>query len=170
MRNTTTIAIRELSRAITLALILAVAACDGRPLLYNLVPSEQDLQSIALFQQIDTAGKGQITIAEADAYFVHWFAELDRNHDGFLDDAEAAGALPLFGWKIGSEVVFHLDINGDGKLSQHEFSRLALRLFTRDTNRDGILTLAEVKVPPGDDYVSAHQNPAAISTVQTIGH
>ena len=162
MRTATTIAI--------LVIGLGLAACDGRPLLYNLAPSEQDLQCIALFQQIDAAGKGQVTSGEADAYFVRRFAELDRNHDGFLDDAEAAGALPLFGWKTGTDVVFHLDINGDGKLSQQEFSRLALRLFTRDANRDGILTLAEVKVPPGDNYVSAHENPAAVSTVQTIGH
>jgi hypothetical protein len=161
MRNMTTIA--------TL-LALALAACDGRPLLYSLVPSDQDLQSIALFQQIDAAGKGQLSRAETDAYFKRRFSELDRNHDGFLEEGEAAGALPLFGWKTGADVVFHLDINGDGKLSPDEFGRLALRLFTRDTNQDGILTLAEVKVPPSDDYVAPRENAAANSTVKTIGH
>ena len=150
----------------TLAALLALAACDGRPLLYNLAPSDQDLQCLALFQTIDTKHAGQLTRQETDAYFQRRFTELDANHDGFLDDTEAAGALPLFGWKTGAEAVFHLDINGDGKLSLDEFSRLSLRLFTRDTNRDGILTLAEVKVPPGDDFVSAHENPAAISVVK----
>ncbi len=151
------------------ALGLTIAACDGRPLLYNLAPSAQDLECLALFQRIDTGGKGQLSRAETDAYFKRRFAELDRNHDGFLDDEEANGALPLLGWKTGADVVFHLDINGDGKLSPDEFGRLALRLFTRDTNQDGILTLAEVKVPPSDDFVSPHENAAANSTVKTIG-
>jgi hypothetical protein len=146
--------------------LLMLAGCDGRPLLYSIAPSQQDLDCLAAFQMIDTAGKGQLTRAEVDGYFKQRFAELDRNHDGFLDETEAAGAVPVFGMKTGANMVFRLDINGDGKLSQDEFLRLSNYLFTRDDNRDGILTLAEVKTPPADTYMAPRENPAAVSTVR----
>ena len=153
----------------TLVLALALAGCDGRPLLYSLAPSRLDLQVLALFQTIDAGSKGQLTRAEVDDYFKRRFAQLDTNHDGFLDETEAAGALPLMGMTSGSNMVFRLDINGDGKLSPEEFGRLANYLFTRDANRNGVLTLAEVKVPPSDDFVAARENPAAVSTVRADG-
>lgn len=156
-------------RAALLAMMMALAGCDGRPLLYNLAPSQLDLQVLALYQTIDTGNKGQLTRAEADAYFKRRFIELDANHDGFLDEAESSAALPVMGMKSGADMVFRLDINGDGKLSADEFGRLANYLFTRDTNRDGVLTLAEVKVPPADDDVAARENPAAVSTVRADG-
>lgn len=154
-------------RLASLAALLVLAACDGRPLLYSLAPSQTDLDCLAAFQMIDTAGKGQLTRAEVDSYFKARFLALDRNHDGFLDEAEASGAVPVFGMKTGANMVFRLDINGDGKLSQDEFLRLSNYLFTRDDNRDGILTLTEVKTAPADTYMAPRDNPAAVSTVRT---
>lgn len=50
-------------------------------------------------------------------------------------------------------MLFRLDINGDGRLSVEEFLHLSDYLFVRDENKDGILTLTEVKTPPAENYV-----------------
>ena len=133
----------------------ALPGCDGRPLLSQIMPSQTDLDCLAAFEMIDAAHKGQLTREETDAYFKRRFGELDVNHDGFLDETEAQRAVPIFGMKTGANMVFRLDINGDGRLSQDEFVRLSNYLFTRDYNRDGVLTLAEVKMPPTDNFVAA---------------
>ena len=77
-----------IQKLLTICTLLALAACDGRPLLYSIVPSQQDMQVLALFQMIDTGNKGQLTRAETDAYFKRRFAELDRNHDGAITGDE----------------------------------------------------------------------------------
>ena len=151
----------------TLAAALLLAACDGRPLLYQLAPSQTDIECLQAFQTIDTANKGQLTRAEVDAYFARRFTELDRNHDGILDPTEAAGAVPIFGFKTGPDLIFHLDLNGDGKLTADEFVKLSNYLFTRDSNRDGILTLAEVKTPLSDDYMAPREQKAAVETIRS---
>jgi EF-hand domain pair len=137
-------------RNLAASLLLGLAACDGRPLLYQVMPSAEDIGCINAFQMIDVQNKGQLTRAEVEAYFARRFRELDRNRDGFLDADEAQLITPIFRFKSGQDLIFHIDINGDGKLSADEFARLTEFLFTRDANRDGILTLAEVKMPPPD--------------------
>ena len=149
------IGMRVVTAGASVALAILMTACDGRPLLYQLAPSDSDLAVLAVFQRIDSAHAGQLTRQQADDYFRARFVELDRNRDGFLDEQEAAGAVPVFGFKTGSAMVFSLDINGDGRLSLDEFLRLSNYLFTRDLNRDGILTLAEVKTPPTDSFVAS---------------
>jgi len=146
-----------------IAASLSLAACDGRPLLYQVAPSETDISTLAAFQQIDTANKGQLTRAEIDAYFKQRFAQLDRDHDGFIEEAEAQPLLPILGMKTPSELIFRLDFSGDGKLSESEFLRLTNFLMTRDYNKDGILTLVEVKTPPSDTYVEASSNKPGLS-------
>lgn len=152
---------------ITAATALLLAACDGRPLLYQLSPSQTDIECLQVFQMIDTANKGQLTRAEIDAYFNRRFTELDRNHDNFLDPSEAAGAVPIFGFKTASALIFSLDFNSDGKLSPEEFLKLSNYLLTRDYNHDGILTLAEVKIPPSDDYMAPREQKAAVETIRS---
>ena len=129
-----------------------LAACNGRPLLYQLAPSDTDLEALAAFQMIDSGNTGQLTRKQVDDYFRRRFTELDRNRDGFLDAAEAQAALPLLGMTSGSSMIFRLDLNGDGRLSADEFVQLSNYLFLRDADRDGVLTLTEVKTPPVDSY------------------
>ena len=143
-----------------LAVSLLAAACNGRPLLYQIAPSDSDLEALAAFQMIDTAKTGQLTRKQVDDYFRRRFTELDRNKDGYLDAIEAQAALPLLGMTSGASMIFRLDMNGDGKVSVDEFVALSNTLFLRDADRDGVLTLVEVKTPPVDSYVpvSAQKN------------
>jgi Ca2+-binding EF-hand superfamily protein len=138
-----------------LAAVVLTTACDGRPLLYNIVPSDSDREVLAAFRTIDTASSGQLTRAQADDYFKRRFSELDANRDGFLDEAELKGMVPIFQFKTAPAMLFSLDMKSAGRLSRDDFLRLSVYLFTRDTNRDGILTLAEVKTPPTDGYVAS---------------
>lgn len=139
--------------AITSILALMAGGCTGRPLLYQIAPSEQDQACIAAFQMIDTAGKGQLTRAEVDDYFRRRFSELDRNRDGFITNDEAGAGVPILGMNTAREMVLRLDGNMDGKLSLDEFMTISNYLFVRDENRDGVLTSAEVKTPPVEHYV-----------------
>jgi len=66
---------------------------------------------------------------QALEYYRHWFAELDRNGDGFLDASELEAALPLMYAKTGKELLTSLDRNSDGKLSVSEFTVIANWLF-----------------------------------------
>lgn len=45
------------------------------------------------------------------------FAELDRNHDGFVDSSETAGLEAL------ASTFARADRNGDGRLDRHEFAQ-----------------------------------------------
>lgn len=147
------------------ACILPLSACSGRPLLYQLAPSETDQETIAAFQTIDTARKGQLTRQEVDDFFRRRFAELDRNRDGFLDAAEAQPATPLLSMKSGRDMVFRLDANLDGRLSLDEFLTLSNYLFVRDENNDGVLTLAEVRTPPVETYKTVGKTSPGLETV-----
>ena len=138
---------------VAFACILLLAGCDGRPLLYQIAPSETDLECLAAFQLIDATNSGRLTRQQVDDYFKQRFAELDRNRDGFLDKDELRGVVPILGMTSPVNMMFRLDINGDGKLSLDEFLKLANYLFVRDENNDGVLTLTEVKTPPVTSFV-----------------
>lgn len=66
---------------------------------------------------------GRITAPEALRSIT--FAELDRNHDGYVDSSETAGLEAL------ASTFARADANGDGRLDRHEFARARATLERR---------------------------------------
>lgn len=52
----------------------------------------------------------------------NYFAQIDTNGDGFLDEAEIAAYFETMGQPVPAELWEHEDKNGDGKVSWDEFS------------------------------------------------
>jgi Ca2+-binding EF-hand superfamily protein len=90
------------------------------------------------FAETDTNHDGRIDLAEFHERIVDVFYFTDTNKDGFLSPEEYA-RLPF----SGSFTV--ADINGDGKLSLHEFVAVRFHQFlAADANHDCELSLEEV--------------------------
>jgi hypothetical protein len=126
---------------------LVLAGCQSELLTGSAAPtgpSPDTLEYVAQFKRVDSAGKGSITIDQATAYYTKLFAELDTNHDGFLDAKELQPLIPLMRAKSGSELLSMLDRNGDNKLSQKEFVVLVNWLFQRAKRADE-MTLADAQ-------------------------
>ena len=117
-------------RATTMAIALAVASCQaGVGEKASGPPSPERLEYINEFKKIDKANRGQITLEEATAYYSARFAELDRNHDGFLDEHELEPMIPIMNARSARELLLKLDRNSDNRLSRTEFLILANWLF-----------------------------------------
>jgi Ca2+-binding EF-hand superfamily protein len=117
-------------RATTMALALAVAGCQaGVSEKASEPPSPERLQYINEFKKIDKANRGTITLEEATAYYSARFTELDRNHDGFLDEHELEPLIPIMNTRSARELLLKLDRNSDNRLSRKEFLILANWLF-----------------------------------------
>ena len=116
-------------RATTMAIALAVAGCQAGVEKANEPPSPERLEYINEFKKIDKANRGRITLEEATAYYSARFTELDRNHDGFLDEHELEPLIPIMNARSARELLLKLDRNSDNKLSRKEFLILANWLF-----------------------------------------
>jgi hypothetical protein len=125
----------KLATATTIALCLEVAACQsGQGGKAAELVSPARLEYVAEFKKIDSNGKGRITMEEAIAYYSARFAELDKNHDGFLDAQEVEPLIPVMNARSGKELLFKLDRNSDNKLSQSEFLVIVNWLFQLASN------------------------------------
>jgi hypothetical protein len=131
--------------AATMALGLAASACQsGLSSTVAAPPSQARLEYVNEFKKIDAAGKGHITLEEATAYYGARFAELDKNHDGFLDAEELEPLIPIMNARSGKELLFKLDRNSDNRLSKAEFLVIANWLFQLARSQNE-LTLADVE-------------------------
>jgi Ca2+-binding EF-hand superfamily protein len=104
-------------------------------------------------KQADTNGDGMISRDEAKALprILEHFDEIDANHDGQI----TADELRAFHEKMRGEKGKHLgamfkklDTDGDGRISRAEAQaapRLAERFDAIDANKDGFITMDEMK-------------------------
>jgi len=118
----------RIANAIAVTQCLLMASCQAG-LSISAAPAPGRVPFVTEFKRIDVANSGRITMEQALEYYRHWFAELDRNGDGFLDASELEAALPLMYAKTGKELLTSLDRNSDGKLSVSEFTVIANWLF-----------------------------------------
>lgn len=103
---------------------------------------------IELFEQADANRDGVVSRDEYLAARVAKFDSLDRNHDGYLTDAD----FPRLG-KMGGERADKLremlqkaDTNHDGKVSREEFRNAGTPIFDlADANHDGVIDKAELQ-------------------------
>ena len=124
----------RLAAATALALCLTALGCQTGLVEKAAEPSPERLEYIREFKKIDSAGKGHITIDQATAYYSARFTELDRNHDGFLDERELEAIVPIMNARSGRELLLKLDRNSDNRLSRSEFLVLANWLFQLASN------------------------------------
>lgn len=86
-----------------------------------------------------------VWLARAKARNAAAFAQLDQDHNGSLSADEFArliGQPPVFN---GQPVITRMDTNHDGQVSREEFRAAGAVDFDKlDTNKDGILTPAEI--------------------------
>jgi hypothetical protein len=136
----------NLTTAAILGQCLVLVACQSGQVE---TPTPERLEYVAQFKKIDTAGKGQITLDQATAYYNSLFNELDRNRDGFLDANELEPLIPVMGAKSGAALLAKLDRNSDNRVSRQEFSTVANWLFQLARSPTSMsLEEAQRNVPP----------------------
>ncbi len=118
----------------------------------------------------DANGDNSITRAEVDALRAEMFAWMDRNSDGFLDQADASPVRQRLrarheearaeqgdendrrgrrghrrGGRGGDGPGGHMDADEDGRISRDEYLGRESRIFARlDTDEDGVITPDEL--------------------------
>jgi hypothetical protein len=133
-----------------LAQCFLIGACQsGQGAKVAEAPSAERLEYVTQFKKIDTAGKGHITLDQANAYYTTLFAELDRNRDGYLDARELEPLIPIMGAKSANDLLAKLDRNSDNRVSRGEFLVISNWLFQLARNpKDMQLEEALRNVPP----------------------
>jgi len=138
---------RSRTLAVVVGFALAQIACQSDFLggSTSSTSSSSDTQEYTTqFRKVDAAGKGSITLDQANSYYAQLFTQLDTNRDGFLDANELQPLVPLMRARTGGELLQMLDRNGDGKLSQKEFLVITNWLFQRAKSAN-VMTLADAQ-------------------------
>ncbi len=123
----------------TLAALVLVATATA-------ATAQTDSRLLERLRAADSNGDSAISRAELIAYRATNFTRIDRNGDGALTDDD----IPFFMRGRGGPVDIaslkaQFDRNRDGRVSRDEFVNGPTLMFDlADTNRDGILTRAEL--------------------------
>lgn len=103
---------------------------------------------VEMIRQADANHDGLISRDEFMSARAARFDKMDRNHDGYLDDAD----LPRFvSSRTGAADKFHAaiqmaDADHDGKVGREEFVDAGSRMFDMiDVNRDGAIDQGELQ-------------------------
>ena len=114
-------------------------------LLSSCVVLAQGRDSSAL-EQADANHDGKVTKQEYNDARAALFARMDRNGDGFIDDADSRAGGNERGQRAAKALRGRIDSNGDGKISKEEFVNAPTMLFDKfDANKDGVLDATELE-------------------------
>ena len=114
-------------------------------LLSNCVVLAQGREGPAL-EQADANHDGKVTKQEYVDARAAQFSRMDRNGDGFIDDADAREGGNERGQRAAKALRGRIDSNGDGKISKEEFVNAPTMLFDKfDANKDGVLDATELE-------------------------
>ena len=97
-------------------------------------------------EQADADHDGKVTKQEYVDARAAQFSRLDRNGDGFIDDADSRAGGNERGQRAAKALRGRIDSNGDGKISKEEFVNAPTMLFDKfDANKDGVLDATELE-------------------------
>jgi len=114
-------------------------------LLSNCVVLAQGREGPAL-EQADADHDGKVTKQEYVDARAAQFSRMDRNGDGFIDDADSRAGGNERGQRAAKALRGRIDSNGDGKISKEEFVNAPTMLFDKfDANKDGVLDATELE-------------------------
>jgi hypothetical protein len=101
----------------------------------------------AALDNADANHDGKVTRQEFTDARAALFARLDRNSDGFVDDADGGGRQ---GGQRAAAIRDRLDGNDDGKISKDEFLNAPSLLFSRfDADKNDVLDAKELEAARG---------------------
>ncbi|HXS88527.1 MAG TPA: EF-hand domain-containing protein [Steroidobacteraceae bacterium] len=121
---------------VTTAAVLLLSSC---------VVLAQGREGPAL-EQADADHDGKVTKQEYVDARAAQFSRLDRNGDGFIDDADSRAGGNERGQRAAKALRGRIDSNGDGKISKEEFVNAPTMLFDKfDANKDGVLDATELE-------------------------
>jgi Ca2+-binding EF-hand superfamily protein len=99
-----------------------------------------------MFEHSDTNKDGSVARDEFLAARTEQFAKLDKNSDGFLDDADLPERAKEHRGEHSGKMRQQFDTNGDGKLGKNEFVNGPTPMFdAADKNGNGVLDSSELE-------------------------
>jgi hypothetical protein len=121
---------------VTTAAVLLLSSC---------VVLAQGREGPAL-EQADADHDGKVTKQEYVDARAAQFSRMDRNGDGFIDEADSRAGGNERGQRAAKALRGRIDSNGDGKISKEEFVNAPTMLFDKfDANKDGVLDATELE-------------------------